>query len=171
MQIETERLLLRELVDADRDDLCKILQDEAVMYAYEHAFSDEEVDAWLAKQKECYRQYGFGLWGVILKQQDVFIGQCGLTMQDIGGREVLEIGYLFQKQYWHNGYAIESAKACKQYAFETLGANEVFSLVRDSNAPSQKVAVRNGMCEVGEFVKHYYGMDMPHIIYSVKKDA
>ena len=49
--LETERLTMREMTDADFPALCKILQDEKAMYAYEHAFSDEEAKTWLENQK------------------------------------------------------------------------------------------------------------------------
>ena len=62
---QTERLLLRTLDSCDRASLCETLQDGAAMYAYEHAFSDEEVDEWLARQTERYARDGFGLWAVI----------------------------------------------------------------------------------------------------------
>lgn len=167
--IETERLYLRELQQADSDSLRKILQDEQTMYAYEGAFDDKEVQNWLDKQIENYRRDGFGLWAVILKETDEMIGQCGLTWQDFAGQKVLEIGYLFQRAFWHNGYAIEAAEACKTYAFENLQADEVFSIIRDTNTASQKVAERNGMTRSGEFVKHYRGAAMPHYVYSVQK--
>ena len=166
--LETDRLWLRKMVQADFGDLCKILQDAAVMYAYEGAFSDEEVQAWLDNQLRRYREEGMGLWAVILKENREMIGQCGLTMQEIPGRRVPEVGYLFQKAYWHQGYATEAAKACKAYAFEVLGAEEVFSIIRDNNLASQNVALRNGMTRGGTFVKHYRGVEMPHYIFSVR---
>ena len=95
------------------------------------------------------------------------IGQCGLTYQDWGARRVIEVGYLFCKEVWHQGYATEAAVACKRYAFDTLGAREVFSIIRDNNLPSQRVARRNGMTVRDSFVKHYYGIDMPHLVFSV----
>lgn len=168
--LETDRLYLRRLCPEDFDALCIILQDAEVMYAYEHAFSDAEVLEWQNRQLERYEKYGFGLWAVIDKENQALIGQCGLTMQAVGDRQVMEIGYLFQKAYWHHGYAIEAAAACKKYAFETLGAREVYSIIRDNNLPSQKVAVRNGMSVRGSLVKHYYGMDMPHLVYSVNRE-
>ena len=113
MVLQTKRLLLRQLTQEDFPALCKILQDKEVMYAYEHAFSDEEVQDWLNRQIERYEKYGFGLWAVILKDTGELIGQCGLTTQPWEDREVLEVGYLFQKAYWHQGYATEAAQACK----------------------------------------------------------
>lgn len=164
--IETERLYMRELCREDFDSLCKILQDEKVMYAYEGSFTDEEVNIWLDRQLERYKKYGFGLWAVILKESDELIGQCGLTMQQWIDKEVLEIGYLFMQCYWHRGYATEAAKACKKYAFEVLHATEVCSIIRDTNIPSQKVALRNGMTVTeGCYIKHYRGVDMPHYRY------
>ena len=101
MILETKRLFLREITQDDFCSLCKILQDEETMYAYEGAFSDREVQEWLERQISRYQKWGFGLWAVILKETDSMIGQCGLTMQPWKNQEVLEIGYLFQRRYWH----------------------------------------------------------------------
>lgn len=135
------------------------------MYAYKGAFNDTEVQEWLDKQISRYEKFGFGLWAVILKETDEMIGQCGLSMQPWKDREVLEVGYLFQRQYWHNGYAIEAANACKEYAFEVLDASEVCSIIRDTNTASRNVAIRNGMSVVDSWIKHYRGVDMPHDRY------
>lgn len=169
--LETPRLSLRRMEQSDYAALCAILQDPDVMYAYEHAFTGAEVQEWLDRQLSRYAQYGFGLWAVILKESGELIGQCGLTMQDCDGRQVLEVGYLFQKAFWHQGYATEAAVACKEYAFERLDADEVFSIIRDNNFPSQAVARRNGMTATGRLTKHYYGMDMPHLVFSVKRSV
>lgn len=169
--LETERLYLREMTQSDYGALCSILQDEETMYAYNGAFDDNMVQEWLDKQLARYSTYGFGLWAAVLKETDEMIGQCGLTVQDWNGREMLEVGYLFRRKYWHRGYASEAA-ACKEYAFAKLGAEEVCSIIRDTNIPSQNVAVRNGMTKrEGIMIKHYRGTDMPHYLYSVKKCA
>lgn len=165
MILETERLYMRELRQTDIEALSKILQDEETMYAYEGAFSDEEVQEWLDRQIARYKKWNFGLWAVVLKETDEIIGQCGLTMQPWKDNEVLEIGYLFQRAYWHKGYALESAKACKQYAFEKLDAKEVCSIIRDTNTASQNVAIRNDMILTDSWTKHYKGVDMPHYRY------
>ncbi|MGE4353901.1 MAG: GNAT family N-acetyltransferase [Oscillospiraceae bacterium] len=169
MVLETKRLVLREMTQADFPSLCKILQNDEVMYAYEGAFSDEEVQNWLDKQLANYKEYGFGLWSVVLKETGRMIGQCGLTMQNYKDSKILEVGYLFQKEYWHQGYATEAAITCKDYAFDELIAEEVYSIIRYTNIPSQNVAKRNGMTYVDKFIKHYRGMDMPHFLFSAKR--
>ncbi len=168
--LETDRLFLREMEQSDFADLCEILQDEETMYAYEHAFSNEEAREWLDRQLNRYKNDGFGLWAVIDKSSGEFLGQCGITRQDIGGEIVPEIGYLFKRKYWHKGYAAEAAQGCKKYAFDTLGFDRVYSIIRDNNYSSQKVAERNGMAVVKTFVKHYYNMDMPHLVYCVERN-
>ena len=170
MTVETERLYLREMTRTDFPLLCKHLQDAEVMYAYEHAFSDAEVWEGIEKQFQRYKKDGFGVWSVILKENGELIGQCGLSLQPCGDKEVLEIGYIFQKKHWHKGYATEAAIACREYAFDTLNADEVFSLIRDTNVASQNVAKRNGMSMRGTFVKHDLGIDMPHCIFSARRD-
>ncbi len=163
--LETERLLLREMEEGDYEGLCRMLRDPEVMYAYEHAFTEEEAWAWLYNQIRRYKEEGFGLWAVILKETGDMIGQCGLTMQPYGEKRVVEVGYLFQKSYWHKGYATEAAIACKNHAFYALDIPVVYSIIRDQNEASQHVAERNGMKRVDKIVKHYYGMDMPHWVY------
>lgn len=167
--LETQRLYLRELTDDDYKDLCEILQDEKTMYAYEHAFSDEEAEEWLARQLNRYKNDGFGLWAVIDKKSGEFLGQCGITWQSIGKEKVPEIGYLFKRKHWRCGYAAEAVRGCREYAFNTLGFDKVYSIIRDNNYSSQRVAERNGMRVAQSFVKHYYGMDMPHLVYCVEK--
>jgi RimJ/RimL family protein N-acetyltransferase len=167
--LETDRLLLREFIDSDYNDLCEILQNKDVMYAYEHSFSDDEVKKWYNKLiTGHYEKHGFGLWAVIHKDKNEFLGQCGLTFQEIDEKEYLEIGYLFKKKHWHNGYAVESAKGCKKYAFEELKAEIVYSIIRDNNVASQNVAKRIGMEKMDETIKHYSNMDVVHYIYGIK---
>ena len=77
--LETERLYLREMKQTDFQDLAEILQNPKVMYAYEHDFSDNDVQVWLDRQIDRYKKYGFGLWAIVLKNTNGMIGQAGLT--------------------------------------------------------------------------------------------
>lgn len=167
--IKTKRLIMKEMQQSDFDDLCKILQDEEVMYAYEGAFSDEEVQEWLNKQIRRYKEDGIGLYAVILKETGKMIGQCGLTIQIWKNQKLVEIGYLLKKSHWHQGYAIEAASAWKEFAFDVLGESSVYSIIRDTNIASQKVAIANGMKVIDTWSKHYRNVDMPHFLYAVSK--
>ena len=142
MILETERLYLRQLTESDFGSLCKILRDEETMYAYNGAFSVSEVQDWLDKQLARYEEYGFGLWAAVLKETDRVIGQCGLTMQDWNGREVLEVGYLFQKEYWHKGYAAEAAKPARSTLFQGLARMRYAPL-----SGTQRPPRRTSLCE------------------------
>ena len=169
MILETERLYLREMNQSDFEDLAEILQNPRVMYAYEHDFSDNDVQKWLDRQITRYKKYGFGLWAVILKSTDEMIGQAGLTMQPYKDNEVLEIGYLLKERFWHHGYASEAANGCKKYAFEQLNRDKVYSIIKSDNYSSMKVAKSMGMKKEDEFMTQYYNGKMLHYLYSVYK--
>lgn len=169
MILETPRLLLRELVQNDWAALAQMLQDPAVMYAYEHTFTDADVQDWLDRQRRRYATYGFGLWSMVDKATGRMIGQAGLTMQPYRGGEVLEVGYLLQKAHWHHGYATEAAAGCMRYAFERLHAGAVYSVIKTDNAASIRVAERNGMVRVDEFVTQYYNGPMRHYLYRAQR--
>jgi len=168
--IETERLILREMTLDDLPAMREIVCDEQTMYAWNGAWSEEECLEGLHKQMRGYREDGYGRWAVVLRETGKVIGICGLQWCDTDKDSVLEIGYLFNRAYWHYGYAAEAAIASKRYAFDILRVEEVFSLIRDTNIPSMNVAIRNGMLIRRQFVKQYKGENMPHYIFSVRND-
>ena len=143
--IETERLYLRELVIEDKEELAKVLSNVESMKYYPHPFSEEEVKKWISWNIENYKKYKHGLWAVILKEGDVFIGDCGITMQNIDGEIVPEMGFHIIKDYCEKGYGTEAALACKNYAFEVLNYEKLYSYTILENILSQKVAKKVGM--------------------------
>lgn len=167
MVLETERLLLREMTQDDFNDLREILQDPCVMYAYEHDYTDEDVQVWLDRQITRYEKYGFGLWALVLKETGEMIGQAGLTMQPYNGGEIPEVGYLLKKKYWHSGYAHEAAESTRNYAFNELKMAKVYSIIKWNNEASKKVAESIGMEKEKEFIHECNGIDMPHYLFSV----
>lgn len=171
MIFETERLILREMEQDDFRDIAEILQNPKVMYAYEHNFTDEDVQIWIDRQINRYKQYGFGLWVMLLKPTGLIIGQAGLTMQPYKDTEVLEIGYLLKETFWHCGYAREAAAGCKKYAFEYLNKSKVYSVIKADNTASMKVAKAIGMKKEDEFITQYYNGDMLHFLYSVQRET
>ena len=143
--IETKRLILRELTMDDIEDLHQVLSDPESMKHYPKPFTREESIRWIEWNLENYTSYGFGLWAVILKEENLFIGDCGITMQNINGSMEPEIGYHINKVYTGQGYATEAAQACRNYAFDVLKFKRVYSYMKHTNIASQKVAQKNGM--------------------------
>lgn len=154
MVIETKRLYLRELVPRDKMNLMKVLSDPESMKYYPHPFSEQEVEDWILWNIENYKQYQHGLWAIILKKDELFIGDCGMTMQNIEDETVPEIGFHIIKEYCNNGYATEAARACKEYAFNILKYPRVFSYTTVKNISSQKVAEKIGMQVYKRFIKN-----------------
>lgn len=170
MIIQTKRLYLRQLVQEDFPSIFLFLSDPKTMYAYEHGFSKEEVQTLLDKQLCSYTVNNFGLWAVIKQETKTCIGLCGITLQLFRENSVPELGYIFQKEYWHQGYAAERALACKEYAFQDLALPQLYAIIRDTNFPSQKLAERIGMQKIDTIIKQYYGFTMPHHVYTLKKE-
>ena len=169
--LETERLILRQFEDGDISAIFEIMRKPEVMYAWEHGFILEETQDWLTRQKARYQQDGIGYMAVILKETGVLIGQAGLLKSKIDVQPVTEIGYIFDNAYWGKGYATEAAKVLVNAAFDTLGIDKLYCTMRPENLPSVKVAERSGFRHIGEYIKTYNGIKMPHLIYTLERMA
>lgn len=149
--IETERLLLREYTRDDFDALFEIVSDPETMAHYPAPFDEERTRRWIEWNLENYAQYGFGLWAVVLKETGEFIGDCGLTLQNIDGEMLPEIGYHIHKKYWRRGFAKEAARAVRDWAFTNTSHNVLYSYMKYTNEGSWRTALANGMKKVKEY--------------------
>lgn len=168
--IETERLIMREITEADFEAASRILGDVGVMYAWEHGFSEEEVRRWIG---ECIRRYkddGFSYLAAVEKTSGEIIGFIGPLVETIEGCRHFGVAYILMKERWGMGYATEGARASLACAFERLGAERVIAVIRPENSASRGVAERLGMEIEGRFIRHYRGKEMPHLIYAISKD-
>lgn len=135
----------------DISNLSLVLSDKESMRYYPRAFSLEEVAGWVERNIERYRKDGFGLWAVIRKDDGQFIGDCGITLQNIDGDVLPEIGFHVIKRFCNMGYATEAAGACKKYATEVLGFKAVYSYSEFENKASQRVSSKIGMKKIKSF--------------------
>lgn len=143
--LSTKRLNLRKMNKHDVKNLMEIFSDPEAMRYYPSTKDEKQTLEWIEWTLNNYIKYGTGLWIVEDKQTGDFLGQCGIVPQEVDNVIEMEIGYLFAKRVWGNGYATEAAIACKKYGFEQLNLKKMVSLPDVNNLPSARVAERIGM--------------------------
>lgn len=149
--IETDRLTLREMDHTDFNSLHAILGDPLTMQYYSHPYSETETRCWIDENRNRYQQNGFGLWAVVLNSTDEMIGDCGLTLQNIDGKQLPEIGYHINKSYWKKGYATEAGCAVRDWAFHNTDYTALYSYMNQKNLPSSSTAKKLGMKKIKEY--------------------
>ncbi len=149
--IETERLLLRPYTLSDFDSLYEIMSDPETMQHYPAPFDEEKTRNWITWNLDNYEKYGFGLWAVVLKETGEFIGDCGITLQNIDGEILPEIGYHIHKKYWRRGFAKEAARAVRDWGFRNTQYDIFYSYMKYTNIGSWSTALANGMKKVKEY--------------------
>ncbi|MBQ6653973.1 MAG: GNAT family N-acetyltransferase [Erysipelotrichaceae bacterium] len=136
----------------DFDELHEIMSDAETMQFYPAPFDEAKTRRWIKWNLENYAKYGFGLWAVILKETGELIGDCGVTIQNIDGELLPEIGYHIHKKYWRRGFAREAGQAVRDWAFANTGYPSLYSYCKYSNEASCKTAEAIGM----HFLKDYH---------------
>lgn len=88
---------------------------------------------------------------------------------EIAGEIAVEVGYIFDDSVWGNGYAIEAARSCVDFAYQRFGINRLYATIRPENISSVRVAEKLGMMKVGDCVKIYRDIEMPHHVFMLEK--
>jgi [ribosomal protein S5]-alanine N-acetyltransferase len=143
--IETDRLHLRPFTLEDGDAFAAICGDPVVMRYYTSLWSREDAERFVERQIASLEQRSYSLLAVIHKQDDRFIGYCGLLHQQLQWGDEVEVGYMLDKAYWGRGLATEAARACMEDAFQRLGLRRLISLIHPENRASLRVAEKNGL--------------------------
>ena len=129
---------------ADLDDLSVIYADADVMrFLSGNPLTREQTAGWLKYFLDGWENFGFGWWAVVLKENGMLIGHCGL--QFIHVTPEVEVTYGLAKEYWRRGLASESARACLRYGFEELKLERIYALADPGNTGSHRVMERVGM--------------------------
>ena len=151
LHLETPRLNLRMMKLSDLDDLLKIFGDPKVMASFNtNPFEREQMEGWVQRNLAHQEKHGYGLFSVILKSNDILIGNCGLEHMEVDGELATELGYDFRSDYWNQGYATEAAMAVRDYAFNELSLPSLISLIRTGNQASRRVSEKIGMQLIDE---------------------
>ena len=163
--LETNRLILRRMLPEDLDALYALYRDPEIRQYFPdgtltYEETREELEWFLNGHP---RHPELGLWTTILKENNQFIGRCGLLPWDIQGQYDVEVAYLIDKTYWRRGLASEASNAIVRYAFEILKVPRLIALVTPGNEASVGVATKIGMTFEREIVDDFG----PALIYAI----
>lgn len=171
--IETERLILRKWTESDYELFAAMNGNKNVMRYFPSCLTQEESDAFVARIKSEFEEYGYGLFAAELKASGDFIGYTGFHRFcfDAPFSPGWEIGWRISDRYWHYGYATEAASGCIAYAKEHRLFERLYSFTAIINKPSENVMKRIGMTYTGTFRHPALPDGHPlkeHLLYQMK---
>jgi RimJ/RimL family protein N-acetyltransferase len=148
MIIETPRLRLRPLTDADMEPFLAMAADPEVMrYVSPTPVPRASAEAAATHYRRLLETTGYGYWAIEVNGGASFAGI--ILLQDVNFTAAftpaIEVGWLLPREHWGNGYATEGGRTALRYAFTTMKLDEVVALTTASNIPSQRVMQRLGM--------------------------
>lgn len=143
--IRTERLVLREWREADREPWAEMSADPAVMEFFPATLDRAAADAAFDRFSTALEQRGWGLWA--LEYEGRFLGFTGLNPVGFEApfAPATEIGWRLRREAWGRGFATEAARAAVAHAFAELGLLELVSFTAVGNLRSRAVMERLGM--------------------------
>jgi len=149
MQIQTERLVIRDYQQTDLEDIHEYGSDpEVVKYLPFGPNTREDSQNFLNramdKQKEEPRE-DYGL-AVVLKSEDKLIGGCRISK---ASEREGNLGYILNRHYWGNGYATEATKSMVEFGFKELGVHRIYTDCHPDNVRSIRVLEKVGMTVEG----------------------
>jgi [ribosomal protein S5]-alanine N-acetyltransferase len=167
--METKRLIIREYSQNDIEKLNIILSNPKTMSFWPAPFSLEQTEAWIENNTRRYKEIGYGRWALISKDTGELIGDCGIMITEIDGRQEKDLGYIIHHPYWKNGFATEASEACKEYAFNNLKIKRLCANMPFNHVGSRKVAEKIGMEKEKEFYNKR-NRDILTYLYSISKN-
>lgn len=165
MYIETERMTIRDFTPDDAKDLHEIFGDDETMKMCEPAYDFEKTKEFLTEF--CIRRKG--AVAATLKGNGKVIGY--ILFKDYE-EDVYEMGWIFNRAYWGQGYAYESCAKALDYAFEELNAHKVFAEAIDA-VKSVGLMKKLGMVQEGvqrSHTKDNYGNWADFYLYGMLKE-
>lgn len=145
MILETKRVYLREFLHSDIKALSEIYSNAEIMKYMGRGgpLNAEQTLKMINYWQSEYKNYGYGFWAMINKEDEKLIGHCGFSFIKEAGET--EIAYLLDKPYWGKGFATEISKKTLEYGFDKFNFKKVIALVYPDNKQSIRVIEKMGM--------------------------
>ncbi len=149
---ETERLVIREQTLDDLDALYEVYSDKDATRYMEDLYEDRDEEAEYLREyiDNQYKFYEYGIWAVILKENNKLIGRAGISSRE--GYDLPEIGYIIGREYRRCGYAKEACKAIIRYGQNELGFTEFMAFSKAKNTASANLLKSLGFMLSGRAV-------------------
>ncbi|MGM5469263.1 GNAT family N-acetyltransferase [Flavobacteriaceae bacterium LMO-SS05] len=164
-QIETERIILRNMLPTDIEGMFELDSDPAVhKYLGNNPFkhksqSEANIDD-IIKQ---YETFGIGRWAMVNKQTNEFMGWSGLKFNTITLNDhsnFYDVGYRIIKRFWGKGYATESSIASLDYGFNILNLDTIYGITEKNNQASHQVLLKIGLHYIEDFYDKKANVDL-----------
>lgn len=151
--IVTERLYLRQWIDADITPFAQMNSDSDVMKYFPKKLSESETKEMINRINLSFDKNNFGLFAVENKSTGEFIGFTGFSIPQFEAffTPCIEIGWRYKKESWGQGFATEAAISCIVYGFKTLRFGKIVSFTSAINKKSISVMEKIGMKYVADF--------------------
>jgi ribosomal-protein-alanine N-acetyltransferase len=151
----TPRLTLRPLEKRDVDAVFAMMRDDETMRFWDWpAFKDRGVVADIVDAQVADVTAGTAMyWAVALSPDSDIIGSCDLSDIDRHHKRA-EVGFLFSRAYWGNGYAREAMEAIVEFAIADLKIERLWARFHTGNAASQRLLERLGFIREGTLRGH-----------------
>ena len=143
INIETDRLILRQFEESDAKALHSICNQQYILkWMPDWKGSVETIKEriqWFKRQySNANKDTGRLVLAVELKDKEELIGMVGIGNKEEVDNEI-EIAYFISKDFCDNGYISEAAKAMSQWVFAKLGLEYLIAIVEIDNFPSQRI--------------------------------
>jgi RimJ/RimL family protein N-acetyltransferase len=131
------------MTDADLDEMTALLSAPDPVRPGRRKRTRADAERWITWNQQNYARLGHGLW-VVETHDGRFVGDCGLTIQDVEGEPLVEVGYHVHLAMRGQGLATEAAGAAREAA-RKAGVAHLVAIIRPENLPSQRVAQKIGL--------------------------
>jgi [ribosomal protein S5]-alanine N-acetyltransferase len=168
--LETERLLLREISKDDASGIYACFSNKLVtqFYGQETLCNIEQANDFVDFFANNYKEKRGIRWGIEMKGEPGIIGTIGLNALALKHKRA-EIGYEIHPEHWRKGYTFEAVSKVIQYGFNELGLTRIGAVVFIDNEASNTLLTKAGFQKEGILREYMYqnGEAYDTYVYSI----
>lgn len=171
--LETQRLLLREILPSDAEALFEMETNPNVhKYLWNKPLTQiSEVHNYIEFVRKQYRDHNIGRFAMILKETNTLIGWAGIkyNTETVNNKiHFYDIGYRLNEQYWGKGYASEATYAWLDYGFNIMKIKIMDAAAQAENVVSNKILQKIGMLQTEQYLEegvawNWYELKNPNL--------